>query len=918
MKTLNLNGWWDFIYTREEYRQPADIPAPAAFQVKMPVPGYWDDHLEELKYTAVWSREVSFNPDFRQLQYPLGTGKPADASLPYLVGSGWYRRVLTLVRPAPGELVYFRAGEAVLAFRLFVNRQEVFYRDCQLAPEQVEIGNWLKDGDNEIILLVSNQHRQVISAALRGYKGFSGGIYGQMSMHFCRQARIISAHAWPQQDLHTVNTSVMLKQSEAKTLRVNWQLRDQTGRVLAETQQEGSKPEITGSFLVAGLTAWTPENPVLYQLTVTLYQGQRLLDQKTQVYGHRQLTVRGHQILLNNCPIWLRGLTEHAYYPQTCTPPLDKNSYRSMVRACRAIGFNWIRFHTAIPHEYYLEACDELGMLVQVEMPNGFTDELWEPVVLKCRRHPSVILYCGGNEERLTDKMIKRLEEGAKICKTRAPEVLFSPMQSLPGVDWLLEAGAPLKERPFPHNPEKLRWLQQFSDVFQPQKNIGFNVLESNWQEINEQLSGYEKPYLSHEAGILDSYLNLDLAHRYRQTRIGTALYEGAEKNLEAAGLLANAPVYYRNSCRWSAVLRKFFIEKLRLCSRVSGYDYLGAIDCHWHRSGYSPGILNEFYEHKPGETVRDILQYNGESVILADLPLERNYYAGDELKFAVYASIYGRHQITAGNLLVWLEDACAQAAGGWKITAGPVQTGRNALLGELAFKLPAVEYGQKFRLRLFFDSRSYHLENEYSLWIYPRKELAAGTVEVCRRPDETVFERINQGAQVLILHPFGLKTMPLDFCKMLAGRTIGNTATVFWDHPALAEFPHEGWGDWQCHALFEDAAGVVFDDQSPLPFAPIVEVVSSYKIVFKQASVFEFALGQGRALVCTLNIQGEHPAKKAFFRSLLNYMNGPHFAPAHQLTLAAARQFFDQGGRLPLDYSQDTGFDANAKRNEG
>ena len=63
------------------------------------------------------------------------------------------------------------------------------------------------------------------------------------------------------------------------------------------------------------------------------------------------------------------GLTDHGYFPLTCTPPMDTAYYRKAVQKYQEIGFNWIRFHTTAPHEAYLDACDELGMMVQVEAP---------------------------------------------------------------------------------------------------------------------------------------------------------------------------------------------------------------------------------------------------------------------------------------------------------------------------------------------------------------------------------------------------------------------------------------------------------------------------------------------------------------------------------------------------------------------
>ena len=43
--------------------------------------------------------------------------------------------------------------------------------------------------------------------------------------------------------------------------------------------------------------------------------------------------------------------------------------------------------------------------------------------------------------------------------------------------------------------------------------------------KLNGRFSIYHHPCMIHEAGINDSWLNLDLEHRYEGTRIGTSLY---------------------------------------------------------------------------------------------------------------------------------------------------------------------------------------------------------------------------------------------------------------------------------------------------------------------------------------------------------------------------------------------------------
>ena len=145
-----------------------------------------------------------------------------------------------------------------------------------------------------------------------------------------------------------------------------------------------------------------------------------------------------------------------------------------------------------------------------------------------------------------------------------------------------------------------------------------------------------------------------------------------------------------------------------------------------------------------------------------------------------------------------------------------------------------------------------------------------------------------------------------------MAGRTVGNTATVIADHPALADFPHDGWCDMQFYRMFENGYCAVFDQTAPLQFDPIIEVVNSYKTVIRQSVLFAFQVGRGKAVVCTLNMDGDNPEKRAFLSSILSYMNSNQFVPKQTITVAQAEQFLLGNDFVDLDYDPETGFDGN------
>ena len=122
------------------------------------------------------------------------------------------------------------------------------------------------------------------------------------------------------------------------------------------------------SIPVAHPLKWDHEHPNLYTLTVKLEQAGKVLETVSQRIGFRQVEVRGNQLFLNNVPIKLRGVNRHETHPlrgRSLTPEL----WRKDAELYRAGNCNLIRTSHYPPAEEFLEACDELGLLVELEAP---------------------------------------------------------------------------------------------------------------------------------------------------------------------------------------------------------------------------------------------------------------------------------------------------------------------------------------------------------------------------------------------------------------------------------------------------------------------------------------------------------------------------------------------------------------------
>jgi len=167
------------------------------------------------------------------------------------------------------------------------------------------------------------------------------------------------------------------------------------------------------SLRVPQARPWSPKDPHLYPLSVTLDDGRRTTDSYTLDVGIRTVEVRGDRLLLNGEPITLTGFGKHEDFPingRGLNIPLLIRDHELL----RLVGANSYRTSHYPYSEEAMDLADRLGVLVIDETPAvslNFADtpELVARRLEQCQRaldelitrdknHPSVILWCVANE----------------------------------------------------------------------------------------------------------------------------------------------------------------------------------------------------------------------------------------------------------------------------------------------------------------------------------------------------------------------------------------------------------------------------------------------------------------------------------------------------------------------------------------
>jgi beta-mannosidase len=158
---------------------------------------------------------------------------------------------------------------------------------------------------------------------------------------------------------------------------------------------------------------WDHGRPDLYRLTLEILDGERPMDRWTAVIGLREVELDGWTVQVNGRPVYARGAN---WVPADILPGrVCEADYRDLLGLAREARMNMLRVWGGGLREKrpFYQLCDRLGILVWQEFPlacafltrfprspeylNRVEHEA-RAIVRDLRNHPSVVLWCGGNE----------------------------------------------------------------------------------------------------------------------------------------------------------------------------------------------------------------------------------------------------------------------------------------------------------------------------------------------------------------------------------------------------------------------------------------------------------------------------------------------------------------------------------------
>ncbi len=591
---------------------------------------------------------------------------------------------------------------------------------------------------------------------------------------------------------------------------------------------------------------------------------------------NRRFEAKGHQLLLNGRVVKLRGTLDCAIWPLTGYPPMDVGNWKDYMSKLRRYGVNHIRFHSWCPPEAAFQAADELGIMLQIELPlwanyghvgedpirADFLKREAARILREYGQHPSFCLLSMGNE--LGDGKELYLDELMNYCRTIDPDKLYTRQSGfgLDGLsdDYMVNAGLPTGA-------------------------IRGGLSSSTMDDFNKQLEGISKPVISHEIGQYSMYADFSEIPKYTGVLRADNLTDfkvSAEKN----GVFRQSQSFLKSSGKFAMLLYKDEYEKALRTSNLAGFQSLGLQDFPGQGSTMV-GLFNALMESKQVITPAQHRKFFSTTVPLVRLP-KRIYTYGEQLVAEVELSHYGAVDINSE--LQW---SCGEATGSF--TAARYATGALNPVGKINIKLP--EYTSAKQLELTVQDSLGRFRNSWNIWVIPQVTLVSPVDQgiIVTQNVRDAIGSAKAGGRVLLCLPD----------NMVNSEIPGSFYPVFWNlrlfsqqpgtmgmliqrkHRALRLFPTKEHSDW----LWEDLnlkSRPMDITGLPRDLKPIIQVIDDFGRNTRLADLFEAKLGKGRIIVCSMDIttdQTTRPTAALLRQSICDYMGSDRFKPAVEVT---------------------------------
>ena len=911
--SIEISGRWQFRIDRNDegvngkwYDSQFDesIKLPGS----MTEAGFGDDVTVNTKWTGGIVDRSWFTED-RYEKYR----QPGNIKIPFwlapnkhYVGAAWYQRTVSVPRKWSGKRVVLKLERTHWNTQVWVNGNPAGMRNSLGTPNEFDVTEQIVAGrKNKISIRVNNTVEIPVGENAHSVSDHTqtnwNGIVGEMKLYATDKVWLDDVQVYPD----VKNKSAKVKITIGSTLKDRGpstiKIKAQCGLTSVTSKKVTFSSIANGNVLEIDypmgddVKLWDEFNPSIYTLTVELFgkSGQTAFKQTRKVkFGMRQVAVKGTQITVNGNVIYLRGTLECSIFPLTGYPPTDVESWKRIIRICKAHGLNHIRFHSWCPPEAAFTAADELGFYLQAEASawtsvgvNAALDK-WlydegQRMLKAYGNHPSFIMMAYGNEPggNTVSYLGKYVTHFKKLDSRR----LYTSAGGWPEI--------PENDYHNLYGPRIQAWGQGLAS------RINAKAPETV-TDYSKWVTDRKIPIVSHEVGQWCVYPNFKEIKKY--TGVTRALnFELFQEDLSDKHMGDQAEQFLMASGKLQVLCYK---EELEAALRTKGFGGIQLLDLHdFPGQGTALiGVLDAFWDERGYVTAKEFHRFSCETAPLARM--EKMYWLNNEtFKADVEVSHFGPKDLDSQKI-VWV-----LKVDGKIIADGNFDTdlarGNLCSVGTVKADLSKVKKASMANLEIRLAGTEY--ANDWDIFVFPAKlSEVSSDVVIVKELDKQAAGYLKQGKKVLLLaDPVSVDSnVAIGFSCLF-----WNTAWTNWQAPhtlgilcdpadaLFDDFPTEYHSNWQWWDLVSKSAAMIMDDL-PGDFRPKVQVIDTWFTNRKLGLVLEAKVGGGELVVCSIDLENDmdkRPSARQFKHGLLKYMNSNDFAPKDTLEIKQVRSLF-------------------------
>ncbi len=325
----------------------------------------------------------------------------------------WYRRAFEVPAAWKGRRVRVNFGAVDRLATVYVNGTRVGQHEGGYTAFSFDITPMLQAGRNELVVAAfdpSTNDGTLGKQSLKPGGIFytpSSGIWQTVWLEPVGPAHIARLDMTPVIDEQRLALTV--RAGEAKGLQVE-AVAMKEGQVVGRVRGAADKAL---SLPVPKPRLWSPDDPFLYDLKVTLRRDGRVVDQVDSYFGMRSIEVGMvdgvPRPMLNGQFVFQFGPLDQGFWPDGLyTAPTDA-ALRFDLEETKKLGFNMVRKHIKVEPARWFHHADQLGLLVWQDMPQAWdaetdlavrakTEVEWREIVDQLRSETSIVTWVIFNE----------------------------------------------------------------------------------------------------------------------------------------------------------------------------------------------------------------------------------------------------------------------------------------------------------------------------------------------------------------------------------------------------------------------------------------------------------------------------------------------------------------------------------------